>query len=213
MNNINLEFMKYIPIKMSVGNKFFTPNGIGRNGLSELECIAELVANSFDWNITKKVDTETTNIHVLTDRDNFIQIIDNGVGMDSGELDLATNLADDTDARDRLNDEYRKGMYGMGLKVACLSLGWKFTIVTISIKDPSVEYVFEFDSRKLENPDSSYMEQLKIVPRRKNTDSPLKDFKSGTSILIEDIVDSKNIPNPSTIADDMRSRFAPDMEI
>lgn len=196
---------------IKLGNNFLTPKVIGRNSLSKFDCVGELVANCLDWRITKLNRTETTRIKIKI-ADNSIQIIDNGVGMDHAELDTAIDLAESgNDIRARLDDEERKGMYGLGMKVAVLSLGWKFTINTVSIKDPQTELKFEFDSRKLEDKKSDYLQRLAITEETRIGGSPLAGFPSGTSITIEDLVEGKEINSAATLGADLQERFSPDI--
>jgi len=172
---------------INLGNNFLTPNVIGRNGLNIQECIAELVANSLDWRITKINPIETVKISIKF-HDNYILLVDNGVGMTYSELDTAIDLAESgDDIRNKLDDETRKGMYGLGMKVAALSLGWKFTINTVSVNDPANECIFEFDSRKLQDKKSTYLKELTITEEDRIKNSPLAHYQSGTSILIEDL--------------------------
>ena len=194
---------------INLGNNFLTPNVIGRNSLSLLECIAELVANSFDWRITKINPNEVTKITIKLS-ESSIQITDNGVGMNFKDLDTAIDLAEaGNDIRKKLDDEARKGMYGLGMKVAALSLGWKFTINTVSIKDSKTECKFEFNSRKLEDKKSNYLKELTITEETRTDDSPLSTFKSGTSILIEDLV--KDPISAIALGKDLEERFSPDI--
>lgn len=194
---------------IKLGNNFLTPKVIGRNGLTFPECIAELVANSFDWRITKTDPTQKTIIKVVVTRKG-IQVIDNGAGMTIDELDTAIDLAESgDDLRERLDDEVRKGMYGLGMKVAALSLGWKFTINTISASDPCTENIFELNSRNLEDKESNYLEELQINTGPRLQNSPLKDFTSGTAILIEDL--AKDVISIVALGRQMEERFSPDI--
>lgn len=194
---------------MQVADRFFTPNVIGRNGMSVNDCIAELVANSFDWCISKK-NNDNTKITISVNSDS-IEILDNGVGMNLSELESAINIAESSDEIRNKIDEFaeRKGMYGMGMKVSTLSLGWKFTITTIPFDNPETEFVFVFDSRRLVNDENYTRENLIITEDFKSEDSPLKYFRSGTHIKIEDLV--KRLPSINNISDEMRLRFSPDI--
>jgi hypothetical protein len=203
--------MKSHKININISARYLSPEVIGRTGMTEVDCLAELVANSIDWNISRLDDKKPTNI-IIEKGDDFIQIIDNGEGMNFEQLDKATDLGEDSnEIRDRDKDDHRKGMYGMGLKNAALTLGWKFTITTISFKDPEVEYKFEFDSKKgKENPDSDYINNLEILEDKKSIDSVLKDFNHGTCIRIENLV--KEIPSVNVIKHQIEERFFYDIE-
>lgn len=200
---------KVYSTSINLGNNFLTPNVIGRNSLTLQECIAELVANSLDWRITKVNPQEITKICIKLGEDS-IEIIDNGVGMTYEELDVAIDLAESgNDIRSKLDDEERKGMYGLGMKVAVLSLGWKFTISTVSIKDPTTECRFEFNSRKLEDKNSTYLKELEITEDSKSSKSILSQYKSGSAIIIEDLV--KDLIGVVALGKNLEERFSPDV--
>lgn len=194
---------------IELGNNYLTPNVIGRNSLTELDCIAEIVANALDWRITKVYSRRATKITIKIS-ETQIHIIDNGVGMTYPELDTAIDLGESgDDIRSKLNDEERKGMYGLGMKVAALSLGWKFTIRSVSINDVHTESNFTFDSRKLQDKKSTYLKELCINEDERTEDSPLHGYVSGTSILIEDLV--KNVNSIAALGKDLEERFSPDI--
>lgn len=192
-----------------VGNRFLTPEGIGRNNLDIHDCLAELVANSLDWNCAK-IDNSDVKIRLILN-DDYIELIDNGAGMNREELDSAINLAEAEDSiRDRLDEQERKGMYGMGLKIAALSLGWKFSIHTVSFKDPKKEFYFEFDSENLKNPESKYLEdELFIIEKERGKNSPISDFSHGTSIKIEKL--EKSFDSYVAIKERLQDSFLPDI--
>lgn len=202
---------RQIKTTIKVGNRFLTPKGIGRNNLGVYDCIAEIVANSLDWNAARLNESDV--IIKLIIGEDYISIIDNGAGMDENELDYAINLAESEDKiRDRLDKKDRKGMYGMGLKVAALSLGWKFKIDTVSFRKPNKEYSFEFNARKLEDKDTDYLEEgLFITEKDRDEDSLLSDFDHGTAVTITDL--EKDIQSKSYVAlkDELKIRFLPDI--
>ncbi len=196
-----------LKVNIEIGNNYLTPNVIGNQGLTVLEAIAELLANSWDWRITKKYPEQKTRVVIILG-DDSIEVKDNGVGMTVDELNIGINLAESSDQiRQKLDEYNRMGRFGMGMKVASLSLGWKFTITTISDTNPQKENVFEFNSRKLEDSNSTYLNELKILTRDKLDDSPLKDYISGTSIKIEDL--EMDIPSGAALAVGMQERFSP----
>jgi hypothetical protein len=198
------------------GNKFYTPDVIGKNTLTTTEAISELVANSFDWCITKNDETKKTELTIYVTPEK-IKIVDNGVGMTLEQLEIAKDFARAQEKFNKRNEiknvEDRKGMYGMGMKVAALTLGWKYTIVTKSINEPSVHHVFEFDSTRLKDENSDYLSKLEILTYDEHMEnSPLNDFESGTSILIEQLTDKGKVPSVSTLKDALTQRFWPQIE-
>lgn len=196
-----------LKVNIEIGNNFLTPNVLGNQGLTALESIAELLANSWDWRITKKNPDQKT-IVLIKLENNSIEVIDNGVGMTIAELNTGINLAESSDQiRQKLDENKRMGRFGMGMKVAALSLGWKFTITTISDTNPKRENIFEFNSRNLEDPSSSYLNELRIVTQDKDANSPLKNLQSGTAIKIEDLV--LDLPSGAALTVGMQERFSP----
>ncbi|MCH8517340.1 MAG: ATP-binding protein [Cyclobacteriaceae bacterium] len=195
---------------IKVGNRFLTPLGIGRNGLGLVDCLAELIANSFDWN-TAKIDGSVVKIHITFGND-FIEVRDNGAGMTEDELDIAINLAEAEDKlRAKLDDAERKGMYGMGLKIAALSLGWEFTINTISYKDQEHEHQFHFNSRLLLDNNSKYLDTGLVITTEDDRDKfVLRDFRHGTRVLIQGL-EKKDIQFMNSLVDEMKVRFLPDI--
>jgi len=198
------------------GNKFYTPDVIGKNTLTTTEAISELVANCFDWCITKHDETKKTELKIFV-TPTALLILDNGVGMTLEQLDVAKDFARAQEKFNKRNeikdDKDRKGMYGMGMKVSALTLGWKYTITTKSINDPSIQHTFEFDSTNLKNEESDYLSKLEIesdaVPVQ---GSPLKGYTSGTSIFIEHLTDKGKVPSVSTLRDELAQRFWPQIE-
>lgn len=198
---------------IKVGNRFLTPLGIGRNGLDVHDCLSELIANCFDWNSSKLYNTSPVIIKVICSK-NSIEIIDNGAGMNLNELDAAINLAEAEDElRLKLDSSARKGRYGMGLKIATLTLGWKFEISTISFKEELINHRFIFNSKKLLEKNSKYLENdLLIESYEMQGNNGLQNqlnFKHGTSILISDLV--KKIPSINSIKDEIELRFTSDI--
>ena len=117
--------MSNFKIDLTTGDKFWTPKGLGALGMDPNRALAELVANSLDWRRTDKIKTEI----LITIGKGFIDITDNGVGMTVNDLKNAIKLSVANDEL-RPNLRIRKGMFGMGMKVACLTLGWKITFRT-----------------------------------------------------------------------------------
>ena len=54
--------MKSHKIKINISARYLSPEVIGRTGMTEVDCLAELVANSLDWNISRLDDKTPTNI-------------------------------------------------------------------------------------------------------------------------------------------------------
>ena len=111
---------------------------IGEANYEVPQAISELIANSMD---ARYLD-EKVKIEVFID-DNEISIIDNGIGMTENILAEALRLAAQMDTVTG-NTKARKGMYGLGLKAACASLGKHWNIVTRPEGDTN-QYSVEID--------------------------------------------------------------------
>lgn len=202
--------MSEFKIELKTGNKFWTPKGLGALGMDPHRAIAELVANSLDWRRDVK-DGVKPIINIILGK-NGIEIVDNGVGMTSNELQNAIQVSVSNDEL-RKNLRIRKGMFGMGMKVACLSLGWKIEIYTRSINQKSKEHYLNLDTRKLDNNDekNKYRDGIKGVTSIPKPSSPLTNWDSGTSIKIEDLI-HKSI-NPISLRDSLQEIFSPEIGI
>ncbi|MEE9237908.1 MAG: ATP-binding protein [Thermoplasmata archaeon] len=91
---------------------------LGLGGYTTPQAIAELVDNSID----ARIDGERLHVTVSIDA-RSITVTDDGTGMDETTIRRALRLAD-SDKEDKL------GMFGMGLKTACTSLGSRFDVRT-----------------------------------------------------------------------------------
>jgi hypothetical protein len=111
---------------------------IGQANYQVPEAVSELIANSMD----AKVPDNKINIEVQIDSD-FVSIIDDGKGMTRDILGEALRLAAQMDQVTG-NTENRKGMYGLGMKAACSSLGSHWHIVSRPPGDKN-EYSIELD--------------------------------------------------------------------
>lgn len=203
--------MTEFKISLTTGNRFWTPKGLGAMGMDPHRAIAELVANSLDWR--KEQSSAFEPIIQVVIGHGFIQILDNGIGMTSEELQDAVQVSVANDQR-RKNLRIRKGMFGMGMKVACLSLGWKITFHTRSINEKGKENTLILDTRKLDLPEeqsSNYRNKLKGVNSDFLKDSPLNGWESGTSILIEDLT-HKSL-SPISVKDSLQEIFNPEIAI
>ncbi|MFW9888791.1 MAG: ATP-binding protein [Candidatus Thorarchaeota archaeon] len=137
-----------------------------------------------------------------------IQIWDNGTGMTLAQLQVGLKLRAARDAyREPLRP--RKGMFGMGMKVGILGLGWKFVIHTRSISEKT-ENVIEIDTRLIESGDLKLKEVPGIVYKKHLEESPLEDLESGTYIRIEDLHKTRH--NTSTWHEELGRNFAPELE-
>lgn len=201
--------MKKFQIDLNVGNRFWTPKGLGAMGMEPTQAIAELVANSLDWRLQ---DDDTPPIIQVILSKNSIEVRDNGVGMTAAELQDAIQVSVSNDTL-RPNLRIRKGMFGMGMKVACLSLGWKITIHTRSKYEVNTEHVLLLDTRQLDTDglSNTYRSNISGVSSHNLQNSPLTNWKSGTSIIIEDL--SHRPLTTIAIRDSLQEIFGPEISI
>jgi hypothetical protein len=198
-------------IDLVTGNRFWTPKGLGAMGMDPHRAISELVANSLDWRRPKKDKVESI-IFIIISKSS-IEIRDNGVGMNVKELQDAIQVSVSNDER-RKNLRIRKGMFGMGMKVACLSLGWKMSIKTRSINEPSKENELTINTRLLDNNDEgkkNYRNQIKGRTSTWDLTGPLDSWESGTSILIEDLT-NKSL-SAAAVRDTLQEVFRPEIAV
>lgn len=99
---------------------------IGAGSFSVPEAIAELVANCFD----ARIDGHPVTVDVIVD-ESEIWVIDNGKGMTEEEFPSRMRLAFKDPERAK-SGKAIKGMYGLGLKTACASLGREWGVFTRS---------------------------------------------------------------------------------
>jgi Histidine kinase-, DNA gyrase B-, and HSP90-like ATPase len=137
----------------------------GQSGHSVAEAVSELVDNSIDARVGKRL------LHVKVSYDvraKKIEVEDDGSGMSRTSLGHALVLALSSKSGEKI------GRYGLGMKTACASLGSRFTIATARAED-YYDAIAEYD-------EASFIEsgewRLPIRRRRKTR-------KHGTVISIE----------------------------
>lgn len=200
--------MSKFKIDLNTGNSFWTPKGLGAMGMDPNRAIAELVANSLDWRLLETEIIEPR-IQVIISRKS-IEVRDNGVGMTAKELQNAIQVSVSND-NIRTSLRIRKGMFGMGMKVAALSLGWKIMIDTRSKHEVDKENYLFIDTRKLDDTKISNKYRENILGETKSIDTkgPLGNWRSGTSIKIEDLT-HKNI-TAIAVRDSLQEVFRPEI--
>jgi len=103
----------------------------------------------------------------------------------------------------------RKGIYGMGLVLGILNLGWDFTIRTRSIFE-KVEYKTSINTKHI------YDEELKLcdidvnIYPNHDKEGPLKNYKCGTYIRIEKLLKRKH--NPEIWRQELGRSFSPEIK-
>lgn len=230
-----VDFKEHI-LDITADDRIFTPRGVGALNIGVVQCLSELIANSLDWRrfnsdekeaILKELEEneearsdfiETyghlldlkpvqTEIKIRYDGDR-VEMWDNGIGMTLGQLEVGLKLRAASDSR-REPLRSRKGMFGMGMKVGILGMGWRFAIRTRPISH-SVENAIEIDTRMIEAGRLSLREIKGRVYAGPDHDGPLKDMESGTYIRIDDL--HKNRHNPATWEEEIGRNFSPELD-
>lgn len=172
---------------------------IGATNQSSAEAIGELVANSFDARFKKEKLEITVDI-----RDGEIKVIDNGKGMNADVLEKAVCIAEDM-SRHIERGEGTKGLFGMGFKTSCSTLGEFYQIYTRPAND-NVEYYTEFDIKDYSNrPSGKDAWDVVIEDKKPSKSSPLGTLSHGTAFVIKNLR-ARN-PMPGAILDYLGDAF------
>lgn len=152
---------------------------IGAGSFTVAEAVAELVANSFD----ARVGDQKVEVEVRVNEEE-LWVIDNGKGMTGEELPERMKLAFKDPERSKTNKKI-KGMYGLGLKTACASVGRAWGLYTKAASENET-HKFELDleqwsaRRGEKNPNWEHETYSAIS----FPDSPLNGKTSGTAIYV-----------------------------
>lgn len=152
---------------------------IGAGSFTVAEAIAELVANCFD----ARVDDEPLTVDVIIN-DSEIWVIDNGKGMTESEFPSRMRLAFKDQERMK-SGKAIKGMYGLGLKTACASLGRSWGVYT-KARGESKTHNFELDLEEwskrsgVTNPSWEH----EITSAKTFDSSPIDAQVSGTAVYV-----------------------------
>lgn len=177
---------------------------IGEANYEVPQAISELIANSMD----ARYQDEKVKIEVFID-ENEITIIDNGIGMSENILAEALRLAAQMDTVTG-NTKARKGMYGLGLKAACASLGKHWSIVTRQEGDPN-QYSVEIDLADwLKKKDRKNWEVEVKSERCKKGEGPIGDRTHGTAITIRKL--KENFVMVTAVTEKLGMAYKPHLE-
>lgn len=170
---------------------------IGAANYTVPQAVAELVANCMDAKIYDDSDVaQPIEIRIKCDT-NEVSVIDNGHGMDRNILGEAMRLSAIMDEITN-NKRTRKGMYGLGMKAACASLGLIWEITSRPAGD-AFEYSVVIDLESwLKNIDRTDW-KIAVEKRLHNSaTSPLGDSPHGTSIVVKNLRDTFTMPTAIT---------------
>jgi hypothetical protein len=164
----------------------------GQTGYSFSESVSELVDNSID----EIVDGVVLTVDIDIKKDS-LEIIDNAGGMNKKELHDAVTLAKASKKSGKL------GMYGLGLKTSCVSLGSYFEVVTLK-KGESVAYRTWWDEKEWESQNDW------LFPMQTLNEIPEKLLKNGhgTIVIVKNL--RYKVGNKiNQLRGDLGKRFAP----
>lgn len=177
---------------------------IGEANYEVPQAISELIANSMDARFAE----EKLAVEVVI-CDEYISITDNGKGMTESVLAEALRLAAQMDSVTG-NTKARKGMYGLGLKAACASLGKHWEIVTRPPEDAN-QYSVEVDLKNwLKKQDRKNWEvEVKTEKFRKGI-GPIGNLSHGTCIKISDL--KENFHMVAAVIEKLGMAYKPHLE-
>lgn len=161
---------------------------IGQAGYSVSQAISELIDNSLD----ARFEDETLNVYIKIKKD-FIEVTDDGKGMDESIAEKALKLAY-SEKKNQL------GEFGLGLKTACQSLGKRF-IITTTQRDNDEEYILDFDEDEWMEKGDWTNHIMKI--KKTTLDS------SGTTVRVDKLKIKFYANLVTNIKEELSLRFAP----
>lgn len=177
---------------------------IGEANYEVPQAISELIANSMDARFEENqvlVDVEIN--------DEFISITDNGKGMTEQILAEALRLAAQMDSVTG-NTKARKGMYGLGLKAACASLGKHWEIVTKPANDAN-QYSVEIDlSKWLKKRDRNNWEVEVKTGRHTRGEGLIGHLEHGTCVKISKL--KQNFLMVTAVIEKLGMAYKPHLE-
>ncbi len=178
---------------------------IGATSFTVAEAIVELVANSID----ARIPGGALRIDVQVSPDE-IRVVDDASGMKEEILAEAVRLGVKMDAVTGRTDE-RKGMFGLGMKTACASLGRYWAITTRPMGAKSELFV-EFDLAKWREQTGSRNPSWKatIEERESDRSGPLVERNHGTAVIVRNLRDRS--PMPGAVLKALGAAYKPHLE-
>jgi hypothetical protein len=175
---------------------------IGKGAYTTPEALAELAANSFDAEIQGL--PMTIQIEVKPEE---ILFLDNGRGMSKEILKAAMKLAVKMDVI-RASTGPRKGMFGLGMKTACASLGLVYTVSTKDLESGEISQVnIDLISWRKNSGKENFRWTQEVVSLESGDVPELDSIKSGTLIRITSLKDKS--PSIGAIADRLAHVYKP----
>lgn len=164
---------------------------IGAGSYTVPEAIAELAANSFD----ARVGDGQVLVKVSLDPEK-ISILDNGRGMSEEELADGMILGVKMDLI-RPREKARKGLFGLGMKTACASLGRHYSVTTKDISSRQVSrIVIDLEEWSSHAGDKNFKWEITPEILDDSESGPLQEMSSGTFIEITKLKDKAPYQGP-----------------
>jgi hypothetical protein len=165
---------------------------IGAASFEVPEAIIELVANSMD----AKLEESNIGIDIFIDPEE-IRVIDDASGMSRDVLGQAVRLGVKMEEEREDVSDSRKGMFGLGMKTACASLGQRWSVTTRP-EDGDKEYFVEFDLNEWSDSagDQDFKWEIEIEEREPEEDGVLGRREHGTAIVVRELRDYNPLPGP-----------------
>lgn len=175
---------------------------IGKGAYTTPEALAELAANSFDAEIQGLPMTIQIDV-----KPNEIFFLDNGRGMSKEILKAAMKLAVKMDAI-KSSTGPRKGMFGLGMKTACASLGLVYTVSTKDLESGEISQVkIDLISWRKNSGKEGFRWMQEVVSLDTGDVPELDSIKSGTLITITSLKDQS--PSIGAIGDRLAHVYKP----
>ncbi len=201
-------------IDIRIDDNIFSPLGLGALNFGITQSLTQIIANSLDWRqLSEKekylLETKSEEMKaIIRVNKDSIEIWDNGIGMTLKELNNALKFGFSNDTI-RKPIRKRKGIFGMGLILALLNIGWKFTIRTKSIFEKN-EYEITINTRLIESKALKLSNLVIKSFESSDVESPMKDYKYGTYICISDLLSKKH--KPEIWRQELGRNFSPEIE-
>ncbi len=167
------------------------------------------IAYSFETAISDIIDNSISakakniEIYAVQKPENLVSILDDGSGMDEGELLEAMRLATQSPLTERSHDDL--GRFGLGLKTASFSQCKKLTVISRKNKKNfarqwDLEFISKVNKWALLSPALSEFNNIPLLEK-------LNNFDSGTLVVWQDLdrLDEENFTN---IIDNLRSHLS-----
>ena len=193
-----------VPIEVDVTPDIRLLRDIGAANYTIPQAINELVANSID----ARYNDNPLKIEIQID-ENQISVIDNGCGMTTRVLGESMRLSAEMD-KVTGNKKPRKGMYGLGMKAACASLGQGWLIAT---RPPDSEQVFSINVDLAAWVAKSDRAEWKVLIHDEVAagQEPLGARNHGTAIVVRNLT-TRGFSFAGAVVDSLASAYKPHLE-